>query len=202
MREPPVVEDEEEEEAVEVEEPEDEPQITPKKKGLFGAISSKFTSGGTKRKNSDRSPQEVPSVARAPSIHSHALDPPLSSSPSFSSFDAQVPGSRTAGPRPGSHYEVERLQLLLNSSREDLAVSERHYNEDAITMAQRYRARELRLLSEFEKERTLLKQHIARLEEELYGRGEVRGDRPSGSSRGSSMPGASGSSHRGSSRRG
>ena len=189
-----VVEDEDEVEEADV-------QVTPPaKKSLFGTISSRLT----KRKIGDRSPQEAPptrqSVPRASSIYSQQMGPPISTSPSFSSFE--TPGAGGAGssrPRLGKPFEVERLELLLNASKEDLAISERQYGEDAEIMGRRYRERERRLLADFEKERGLLKAHIAQLEEALRRRDAREQDVMVGSSR--SKEGASGSSqHRGSRR--
>jgi hypothetical protein len=190
------VEDEDEVEGVDL-------QVTPPaKKSLFGTISSKLS---TKCKNSDRSPQEAPpttrqSVPRASSIYSQPMGPPISTSPSFSSFETPgAGGASSSRPRMGKHFEVERLEMLLNVSKEDLAISERQYGEDAETMGRRYRERERRLLADFEKECGLLKDHIAQLEEALSRREAREHDLMVGSSR--SKEGASGSSqHRGSRR--
>jgi hypothetical protein len=200
---PEVVEEEDEDEVEDEGEVEGgDLQVTPPaKKGLFGTISSRLS----KRKIADRSPQEAPpatrqSVPRASSIYSQQMGPPISTSPSFSSFE--TPGAGGAGssrPRLGKPFEVERLELLLNASKEDLAISERQYGEDAEIMGRRYRERERRLLADFEKERGLLKAHIAQLEEALRRRDAREQDVMVGSSR--SKEGASGSSqHRGSRR--
>jgi hypothetical protein len=201
---PEVVEEANEDEVEDEDEVEEaDVQVTPPaKKSFFGSISSKLPG---KRKNSDRSPQEAPpatrqSVPRASSIYSQQMGPPISTSPSFSSFE--TPGAGGAGssrPRLGKPFEVERLELLLNASKEDLAISERQYGEDAEIMGRRYRERERRLLADFEKERNLLKAHIAQLEEALRRRDAREQEVMVGSSR--SKEGASGSSqHRGSRR--
>jgi hypothetical protein len=142
-----VVEEEDENDVEDEDEVEEvDPQVTPPaKKGIFGTISSKLAG---KRKNSDRSPQEVPpatrqSVPRASSIYSQTMGPPISTSPSFSSFETPgAGGASLSRPRIGKNFEVERLEMLLNASKEDLAISERQYGEDAEIMGRRYRERE------------------------------------------------------------
>ena len=81
------------------------------------------------------------------------MGPPLSTSPSFSSFDSY-----------GSHFEANRLRHLLNASHDDLALQRQHFEE-----------RERRQLEQFEAERRMYETRIRELTEEVKGRGSGRG---------------------------
>jgi hypothetical protein len=197
-------------------------EITPPKtkKGLLGTISSKLSG---KRKIDDRSPPEGPSSrkatphfqmvcvlvpdpprplsdyhqvvpTRSPSVRPDPMGPPLSTSPSFSSFEA--PGSNLR-----RNFEVDRLSLLLNASQEDLRTQQSHSEEDAVVMRRRYMDREKRIRDEFAKERALLRSHISQLEEELAARDRREQEQMAGGSS-SARRGEGNTVRRGGSRRG
>jgi hypothetical protein len=164
----------------------DDLEITPPKskgKSLLGAISGKLTG---KRKQADRSPEEASSskqpgsgtqtvcvvVPMAPrplshyhqlntrSTHSIVMGPPLSASPSFSSFETRASESER-------NFEAERLRMMFNASQDDLHRHQQHSEEEYNSMRQRYRERESRREEAFAMEREHYLARIAELEKAL-----------------------------------
>lgn len=143
-----------------------------------------------KRKNSDRSPEDppasqassryqmvcvlIPSPPRplhlysqlehqaSPTLSQSMMPPPISTTPSFASFD-----SFPAGTGQRSHYEVDRLRLVVNASQEDLRLQTTQFDEERLQIRQRYEAREKQLLERFDAERRIYTTRIQELEQEL-----------------------------------
>ena len=167
------------------EEAEVEEEITPPKakgKGILGALS-----GRLKRKQEDRSPGEEPSnnppshssvrvivplpprplsdyvqlgahLSQPPFAASLSMGPPLSPSPSLSSFETHDSGS-------GRNYEAERLGILLNASQENLQLQQAQ-SDSQITLIS-YEERERRAQAAFELERAQFRAQFDELSREL-----------------------------------
>jgi hypothetical protein len=124
-----------------------------KKPGVLSAIASKFSS---KRKLDNRSPEAPPPPSKKPSFRS--FTPSTSSYIRPSDATSGPPATRTSslfstsvnslGSDVVRNYEVERLQLLLSASTEDLALErsraaqrERLLEEEIASKSRAYEAR-------------------------------------------------------------
>ena len=151
-----------------------------KGKGILGAL-------GFKRKQSDRSPEEASAsqssvrysmvcvLAPLPSRPLHlykqitspspvsridSMGPPqLSTSPSLASFD-----SLHAGSSSGQTFEINRLQMMVNASQEDLHSAQSQFDEERELLRRRYAAREKQQEDRFNVERKMYQARIAELE--------------------------------------
>jgi hypothetical protein len=134
-----------------------------KGKGVLSALVKPF-----KRKTEDRSP-EAPQLSKKPSLRpispsislvraqaSKSGDPPLTQTPSFTSFDS-------IGSEPGANFEADHLRLMLTASQDDLRLERERALE-----------REQRLTSSFDVERRYYEAKIRDLERSAWGAGPSR----------------------------
>lgn len=171
--------------ALELEEPEEGEETAPKSSkssGILGALAKSL-----KRKTSDRSPEatisskkggprgtlvgvivpsppiphssytQLPVRTSAPSSVISVSDepaPPLSSSPSLVSFTSTAPD------RENRDFELNRLNVLLNASQENLALQRRQFEE-----------REKLQQAQFDAERVIYATRIRELQEPDRGEG-------------------------------
>jgi hypothetical protein len=96
--------------------------------------------------------------------------PPLSNSPSLSSFD-----SFRARPTSGQNFEINRLQMMVNASQEDLHAVQTQFDEEREQLRRRYAARERQQEERFNAERLMYQARIRELEAALFG-GGTRGE--------------------------
>jgi hypothetical protein len=147
--------------SLEPEEPVEEASPKDKKgKGVLSTLARSFK----KRKGADRSPEATLSSKKSfvrpssPSLSSYtpavsSMGPPLSASPSYSSFDSLQSLSKR-------NYEAERLKVLLNASQENLRLQQDHFIE-----------RERKQQEAFDLERAIYESRINELEMQRRGGG-------------------------------
>ena len=159
----------------------------PRERGILGAL-------GFKRKQSDRSPEEalssnlaahynmvcvlVPPSSRPLHLYTQMASPspvsriesmgppPLSNSPSLSSFDSFHVGSSS-----GQTFEINRLQMMVNASQEDLHSVQTQFDEEREQLRRRYAARERQQEERFNAERLMYQARIRELEAALFSGG-------------------------------
>ena len=174
----------------------EELEITPPKtkgKGLFEAISGKLTG---KRKQDDRSPEQVSSSKPASSRFSmvcvlvplaprplsdyQKMELPIASASSSEPTSMGPPPTDSAPPtspsfssfethesRSGRNFEAERYSMLLRASQEDLRAMRQGDAEDFQELSRRYRDKERRMLESFAKERAIYETEIESLRRQL-----------------------------------
>ena len=103
------------------------------------------------------------------------MGPPLSTSPSFSSFETHDTG-------PRRNYEAERLGILLNASQENLQLQQAQSDSHLASIRSYYEERERRMQAAFELERAQFRAQFDELSRELREMRE-RERRAGGSSR-------------------
>ena len=90
--------------------------------------------------------------------------PPLSTSPSLTSFESYGTGL-------SCNYETDRLRALLSASQEDLALQKREFDEEWVLTMRRHEERIQRERERFDNERRIFEGRIAELEQDLRGEG-------------------------------
>ena len=85
---------------------------------------------------------------------------PLSTSPSFSSFETHDSG-------PGRNYEAERLGILLNVSQENLQLQQAQSDSHITSIRLYYEEQERRVQAAFELERAQFRAQFDELSREL-----------------------------------
>ena len=88
------------------------------------------------------------------------MGPPLSTSPSFSSFETHDSG-------PGRNYEAERLGILLNVSQENLQLQQAQSDSHIASIRSYYEERERRAQAAFELECAQFRAQFDELSQEL-----------------------------------
>ena len=99
-------------------------------------------------------------LSQPPFAASPSMGPPLSTSPSFSSFETHDSGS-------GCNYEAKRLGILLNASQENLQLQQTQSDSQIASIRSYYEERERRAQAAFELERAQFRAQFEELSREL-----------------------------------
>jgi hypothetical protein len=94
--------------------------------------------------------------------------PPLSTSPSLSSFDSSGSGAAYGS---GQHFRAAHLQILLSTSQEDLRLTREQFDEEREFLRRRHEERERQQRESFEVERAFYESRIVELEKGKRGEG-------------------------------